>query len=178
MIRRCLFAFAAAISLLCVGGCMGWFIGNPSRLKYVLDKGDSESIATWTLEQTDGEKVADGLGALVYRVVDARNDEDKAKHAIFWCVEIVKNIEAQPPDRVWPSRRGDLITTRWLVRAVFTDVAISAYQHPIAEALLYRLRPRKYPYWLPEWEEAEATLRLPETRPSPQTAAKQELGPE
>jgi hypothetical protein len=152
-------AVCAACTAAC--GCLGWFEGTEQYIGYVLDKGDSEHIAKWTLAQTDGKKLWDGISALNYRVIQARGDRAKTDDAIFWCVFVAQRMEEWPPDRVFESNDGLNInvTTRQLVDHMFDEAASEAYNDPTSEVLLQRLRPdASHADWLPLWEEHVARL--------------------
>jgi hypothetical protein len=154
-----LLGVVGVLSLLILGGCMGWFEGTEVQLGYVLAKGDSEHIAKWTMKQTDGRKLVDGISSLIYRVVQARDDKEKGERAIEWCVIAVNHIADWPPDRVFPAESGERFTTRELVRFAFFMAASDAYFNPPVEELLHRLRPdANHAQWLGDWEESVAEL--------------------
>lgn len=146
---------------ICQGGCMGWFEGNSQQLGYVLAKGDSEQIAKWTMQQTDGKRIFDGLSTLEYKVVLSRNENQKEQErAIDWLVDTINKIEDWPPDQVFTSDRGERFTTRQFVQHVFFISAFDSDNGPVSNELMRRLRPgATHAQWLEEWEKNMAKLK-------------------
>jgi hypothetical protein len=140
-------------------GCLGWFEGSAYTMRPELEKGDSEQIAKWTMVQTDGRKILEGLNGLSYIVVEAHGDERKADEAIRWCVITVNKLEDSPPDQVFPADSNINFTTRYLVSFALSQAAHIAYDHPASQTLLDRLRPsEEHAQWMSLWEESAANL--------------------
>jgi hypothetical protein len=124
-----------------------------------LAKGDSENIAKWTMKQTDGRKISDGMSALSYKVIQAGDDKKEAEFDIKWCVIAFNWVEDWPPDQVFPISTGGHTMTSGLIHSAFMNVSDNAYHHPVSEELLLRLRPDdRHKQWLAEWEKWVADL--------------------
>ena len=137
---------------------MGLLIGDPHPYAYVTRKGNADTIGRWTMEQSDGLKIYDGLCALSARMGSTRNNKE-AQKAMEWFLLIVDKIEDWPADRVLPTESSDLVTVSKLIQRVFFNTGFYAYGNPVAEELLHRLRPNeKHAQWLEEWERNLANL--------------------
>ena len=162
-LRTTIHWLAACGICLFASGCMGLLVGDPHHHAYVTRKGSADAMGKWTMEQTDGSKIDDGLGALEERM-GSTHDREEARKAFDWCLRIVAKVENWPPDLLISTERLTTDsdkgwTTKDLVRKAFFDVAADAYHSPIHEELLYRLRPdENHPQWLHEWKQAVAHL--------------------
>jgi hypothetical protein len=139
-------------------GCMYWLLVNEERFQYVLNKGDSGVIAKWTLEQDEGWKLFDGLNALRYKMTTT-NDLSSAERTKNLFIHDFETIEDWPADRIFPNSPHENYTTSNLLSDEFLLIASDAYDKPIAEDLLLRIRPvGNHRKWLDAWEKAMTHL--------------------
>lgn len=157
----------------CLFGCLGWFEGTQQTIGYVLAKGDAEAIGQWTVRQTDGRKIHDGLFALCYLTTNAHSNEE-SRDAISWYVLAVNKIEDWSADQVVPATTGEHFTTGGIVQWAFEVAADDAYNHPKTEELFRRLRPdENHKQWLGDWEQSAAKLEREKQRAQNVTAGTQ-----
>ena len=140
-------------------GCMGVLIGDPHRYAYVTRKRDADTIGKWIMDQNDGQKIYDGLCALIEKMGTAHDDIEVRK-AFDWFLHIFAEVGNWRIDRVVSSNAREMWTTKELVQKIFSTVASEAYDHPIDEELLLCLRPdEKHGQWLEEWEKSISHLK-------------------
>jgi hypothetical protein len=158
-LRATVRVLAACCLCQCASGCLGWFEGSEQGYEYILIKGDSENIAKWTMEQTDGWQIKNGLWVLDYRVVQARDDKRARERAIEWYVIALSRIEDWPPDHVFSVYADGRLTTKDLVRLAFILADDNAYNFPVLDALVQRFRPdARHAQWLGDWKASVAWL--------------------
>jgi hypothetical protein len=151
--------YAAFFGCVSVSGCMGLFIGDPHPYAYVTRMGNADTIGKWTMAQTDGLRIYDGLCALSERMGSSK-DRGEVDKAMVWFQNVVEKVEDWPAGRVLPTESGCQVTTSILVQRIFSDAAFDAYSDPVREELLRRLRPdTKHARWIGDWEQSVADLK-------------------
>ena len=151
--------YTIVLSYLCLssGGCF-FFVGNPWGNAYPEGVNDSDIMGRWTFEQTNADKIYNGLVALDHRM-QRSSDQREVRKAFDWFLVIVNKFEDWPPDRIIESDEPRHWTTQAWAQQIFGHVESNATNHPIDDELLQRLRPdEKHARWMQLWKATVADL--------------------
>ena len=157
--KSCLLLIFAVLFLM-LPGCMINY--DPHGAAYVTKMGGPDIIGPWTMKQTDGRKIEDGLEALRQQFWGNSGHwrtNAEAEQALNWMWLIVDKIQEGPADRVIPTEHGENFTTQTLLEKFFRKIANSAYHGHKMEVVFYRLRPsEQHPLWFEMWEKERIKL--------------------
>lgn len=141
------------VACVCLGGCL---YGSPPAYQYVLQKGNTDAIARWTLNQRDHGGLVDGRHAISSKVGTAHSPEE-AQHAIDAYLRVATMIENWPADTKIPVQSGAPPASRdEEVGYSFSIVANDIWHNQgnaYLSALFWRLRPsHEAREWSRMWE--------------------------